>query len=82
MNPQILKYKKQIFNLKKKIAAIQDSCPHTNNKAKYESSTGGYDPSNDCWWIVVNCLDCGKYMRFDSVRDAEMYRDKRWKIKR
>lgn len=81
MNSQILKYQKQITTLQFKIAAIQESCQHENNIADYESNTGNYDPTSDCWWVFVKCLDCDKRMRFDSVKDSDLYRDKRCKIR-
>jgi hypothetical protein len=81
MSQEILKLQKQITTIQSKIAAIQKSCQHENNEAEYGSNTGNYDPSSDCWWIFVKCLDCDKRMRFDSVDDSDLYRDKRWKIK-
>lgn len=81
MNSQILKYQKQITTLQFKIAAMQDFCAHENNEAEYRSNTGNYDPSSNCYWVFVKCLDCDKRMRFDSVKNSDLYRDKRWKIK-
>lgn len=74
MNKEIEKLNKQIEKLEKKVSVHQSSCDHKNCKIKYGSNTGNYDPSADCYWITADCLDCGKYMNFDSDRDKENYR--------
>jgi len=81
MNKEILKLQKQITTIQSKIAAIQNSCQHENNVAEYGANTGNYDPSSDCYWVFVKCLDCDERMRFDSIKHSDLYGDKRWKIK-
>ncbi len=49
-------------------------CSHVALVAKYGADTGNYDPSADCYWIDVDCEDCGWRAHFDSERDKEKYR--------
>ena len=74
MNTKIKKYLKVIEKSNLEIKKIQSICPHSDVHAKYESNTGNFDPMDDIWWITVKCLDCDKYMSFDSVVNQEEYR--------
>lgn len=56
-----------------KIAEIQKICQHDDVKASYGSNTGNYDPSNDSYWINVECLDCSKKFRAYSEDNKEEY---------
>ncbi len=71
---EVAKLRKKIQALNTKIADIRDSCPHTKVKTEYGSNTGNYDPGADCYWIDVDCLECGQHMHFDSERDKTEYR--------
>jgi hypothetical protein len=74
MNTKIKSLLKKIEGCNKQLKLLQSECKHENVHVKYESNTGNFDPMEDCWWIVVNCKDCDKYMSFDSVNDRENYR--------
>lgn len=73
MNPEIEKLEKSIGRARAKVNKLQAVCPHENVDAKYNSNTGNYDPTADCYWVEVKCLDCGKYMSFDSERERAEY---------
>jgi hypothetical protein len=51
----------------------QNQCSHDNVKVEKNSNTGNYDPSDNQYWVNVECLDCGKYMIFDYEKDREQY---------
>jgi hypothetical protein len=78
----INKQKLIISKAYQKIKDLQKSCPHKNVNAAYKSDTGNYDPSEDIYWVEVSCLDCGKFMSFDSKRDNKKYRSYPYKYKR
>lgn len=46
--------------LTQELHALQKACPHIDKTGVYGSNTGNYDPSADCYWISVNCHDCGR----------------------
>jgi len=73
MNTRIEEINKEISKLERELYEIRKSCLHENYKSEYGANTGNYDPSSDCYWINVECLDCGKFMMFDSVKDREQY---------
>lgn len=74
MNKKILKLEKMVVQAELLIHEEQKKCSHDNVKVEYGSNTGNYDPYADCYWITVDCLDCGKYMYFDSKRNDKEYR--------
>jgi hypothetical protein len=47
----------------KTLLDIQLNCPHPPEtlRKEYESNTGGYDPSDDCYWVKFDCYICGKH---------------------
>lgn len=62
--PIFVKINQEISDLYKKIDQIKELCPHKNNKKEYGGNTGNYDPSADIYWVDIECLDCGKRLRF------------------
>lgn len=64
MNPKIQDLQTMITSAKNLIAEEQKKCPHKNVKTKTGSNTGNYDPSSDCYWVDVECHDCGKFMHY------------------
>lgn len=66
--------REEVNILNERLRELQDSCPHLTYESVYKSNTGNYDPSCDCYWVTVECLDCGKRMYFDSDKDPENYR--------
>lgn len=39
---------------------LQSICEHPNATKKGESDTGNWDRSQDSYWWIFNCPDCGK----------------------
>ena len=66
--------KQQIENLQKELKTEQDNCLHKNVMYETGANTGNYDPSSDCYWNDVQCIDCGKHFRFDSEEDPLNYK--------
>jgi hypothetical protein len=52
----------EISERHRQIAVIQEACSHPEPclTKKYEGSTGNYDPSDDCYWVVYECSLCEK----------------------
>lgn len=52
----------QITLLQDKITEVQSECGHPEKylDKTYDGSTGGYDPSSDCYWINFHCKLCDK----------------------
>ncbi len=73
MNKEIEEIWQQIGALHKRLKEIEKACPHKNYKSEYHSNTGNYDQWGDTYWVNVNCLDCGKFMQFDSEEDRVSY---------
>jgi hypothetical protein len=59
----VFKLKAQISELNLKIAKIQEECSHPQYclDVKHRSSTGNYDPSQDCYWTEYHCQLCDKH---------------------
>lgn len=55
-----LELEEQIEQLEEDIADLQNVCPHPNVSKGYRSSSGNYDPGQDCEWYTYDCPDCGK----------------------
>lgn len=73
MKPEIEKIIKKIDKLQSQLESLQESCEHKLYNAKRGAITGNYDHYDDCYWVSVKCLECGKYMHFDSVKDRVNY---------
>lgn len=73
MNTKIESVIKKIDKLNVQLKKLQTECPHGSVDAHFDSSTGGFDPMDDKYWVVVKCLDCDKRMRFDSVEHKDEY---------
>jgi hypothetical protein len=73
MKPEVEKIYKDIAELKSKLYKIQNECSHSNYKSEYGADTGNWDSNDDCYWLTVDCLDCGQHMHFDSKEDSENY---------
>ena len=50
-----------------RLRALRLMCPHTDATKKYNSNTGNYDPSADCYWIEWYCPDCNDRWREDVI---------------
>ena len=74
MNKEITKRLEKINKLNLEIECFRNKCPHENITGRYKSNTGNWCPSDDSYWIDVNCLDCGKRITADSKEDSELYR--------
>ena len=51
------------------IEELKGICEHPDVTKKFEGSSGNYDPSNDAYWIVWKCPDCGKRWTTDQSRE-------------
>ena len=51
----------QICVLEVFIEEMQELCKHPNAHAVGKSSTGNYDPTQDCSWWEYDCPDCDKH---------------------
>jgi hypothetical protein len=60
MKKSIITKQKEIEKLRAQISKIQNKCKHLNANKKHGANTGNYDPSDDCYWTVFDCPDCGK----------------------
>lgn len=49
---------------------LQIECEHPTPDAKYEGSSGNYDPSSDAYWIKWVCPDCGKRWQTDQTHET------------
>jgi hypothetical protein len=75
MQTRVEEISREISKLERELYEIRKACPHENFKSEYKANTGNYDPSADCYWLNVKCLDCGEFMMFDSVENrAEYYK--------
>ena len=43
-----------------KLKSLEEECVHSNVTKTHCANTGNYDPSNDSYWTVFVCPDCGK----------------------
>lgn len=68
------KIKDKISKLSTQIKEIQDSCPHDAVDGKYKGDSGNWSSSDDSYWIDATCLECGKSLFVDSLRDVDLYR--------
>lgn len=41
------------------IDALRNECPHDNYTVQYKGDTGNWCQSDDSYWVVINCPDCG-----------------------
>lgn len=73
MNYKVEKILKNMNILRCALQKEQNICSHNDVKVEKNSNTGNYDPNDNQYWINVKCLDCGKYMIFDSEKDREEY---------
>ncbi|ALP47201.1 hypothetical protein phiGrn1_0310 [Vibrio phage phi-Grn1] len=64
----------QIAELQHKLEQERSRCQHTRVAYELKSNTGNYDPTCDCYWNEVKCIDCGTRMHFDSDDDNINYR--------
>jgi len=60
MKPYLKGLYSQRDAIEKKIKTFQHKCKHVNIEKKHEANTGNYDPSSDCYWTHIKCLDCDK----------------------
>jgi hypothetical protein len=62
---KLQKIKLQIEELKQEVIDIQEQCTHPPLVLvkEYNSNTGNYDPSQDCYWINYHCELCEKRWR-------------------
>jgi len=52
--------RKNIYKWEKKLEELQHNiCSHPNKETRADSNTGNYDPSEDLYWYVHKCPDCG-----------------------
>lgn len=70
---KISQIKEQIESLQKELQTLKKVCKHTRVIYNHGSNTGNYDPSADCYWLDVECIDCGKRMTYDAETDRENY---------
>ena len=47
----------------------QTSCNHKRIIYKYDSNTGNYSESDNCYWVTVECVDCGKVSTYYDHED-------------
>lgn len=78
MKQEVQKILDKIKKLYNDLNIIQDNCPHEHLRGDYGSSCGNYDPSSDCYWINLTCLDCGLKWHIDD-EDENEYRY--WSLK-
>lgn len=57
LNALLLNAQQELTNRRKK-------CSHNKITYKHGSNTGNYDPSSDCYWVTIKCLDCGNVQTF------------------
>lgn len=70
----IVEYEHAIDELQEKIAKLQAKCSHEDVFIATGSSQGNYDPSQDDYWYVITCKDCGSVTRVYESKDPEGYR--------
>ena len=60
---EIQKLNSELDVIKAKIKILQDQCTHPKEALweKYQSNTGNYDPTCDCYWIEYRCGICDKF---------------------
>lgn len=62
-----------IEDARKLLTALRMECPHENGQYIYKGSTGNWSESDDSYWRVNTCLDCGhdwyEYSEIDGVRN-------------
>ena len=46
-------------NIETELLSRQKECKHKRIVYDYGANTGNYSPSDDCYWVTVECLDCG-----------------------
>lgn len=73
MKKRVSEILEDIKKLYKELEQIQNSCTHENCKVTPRSNTDNYDPSDNYYWVEVNCLDCRWIKSFDSVKEKEYY---------
>lgn len=49
-----------LFQYRKRLKDLQESCPHPNLSFVNKCDVGNYDPSSDCYWTEYYCPSCGK----------------------
>jgi len=54
------KLKVKLNKVQEDILKLQAECTHVNVTQSKGSTTGGFDPNNDSFWIDHTCPDCGK----------------------
>jgi|694.fasta_scaffold01889_63 hypothetical protein len=52
---------KNIKKWDKALEELQHTCTHPNQTISHKANTGNYDPTQDCYWTVHKCPDCGLY---------------------
>lgn len=70
---KIAKLQDGIQKLQLIIKEIRNKCPHKNVIEKFGGSTGNYDPSNDCFWKEVHCIDCDFREILDYNKETHVY---------
>jgi hypothetical protein len=66
---EVLRQRGKIEELNKKTSLLQGVCPHEELRYTYGSSTGNYDPHDDCYWVELECPHCFRRWVDDKVKD-------------
>ena len=72
-DPEVAKILKKLKEKQDRLLEVLKQCPHENYKSENGSNTGNYD-LYESYWVNVECLDCGKFMTFDSKENPKEYR--------
>lgn len=64
-------FEQSIYKLKNEISKLKSTCEHNRFIYDHGSNTGNYDPTCDCHWIDIECLDCG--MKSSFYDDSDQY---------
>lgn len=51
--------KELLDRINTELLSRQTECKHRRIIYEYGANTGNYAPSDDCYWVTVECIDCG-----------------------
>lgn len=66
---------KALGEYKRLTKLVEDTCTHPKDtlEVEYKSDIGNYSPSEDAYWVNINCPMCKCMWVADSEQDREVY---------
>ena len=65
--------KKELDSINDEISNRRKTCTHDRIVYQLGANTGNYSPTDDCYWVTINCMDCGNTStHYDDTEEYKM----------